>query len=50
MEEIRQRRLGGQFVLGVGTGWRRDEIENLGYDFESRSPRMTDHLRALNTL
>ena len=40
----------GRFVLGVGTGWRRDEMENLGYEFESRGPRMTDHLRALNEL
>ncbi|ELY97067.1 LLM class flavin-dependent oxidoreductase [Natrialba asiatica] len=40
----------GRFILGVGTGWRRDEMENLGYDFESRGPRMTDHLCALNEL
>ena len=40
----------GRFTLGVGTGWRADEMRNLGYDFESRGPRMTDHLRAMNAL
>lgn len=40
----------GRFVLGVGTGWRREEMENLGYDFETRGPRMTDHLRALRAI
>lgn len=40
----------GRFVLGVGAGWRRNEMENLGYDFESRGRRTTEHLKALQTL
>lgn len=40
----------GRFTLGIGVGWRRDEMENLGYDFDSRGRRMTEHLRAMRTL
>lgn len=40
----------GRFTLGVGVGWRKTEMENLGYSFSDRGPRMTDHLRAMNTL
>lgn len=40
----------GRFTLGVGAGWRADEMENLGYDFDTRGPRMTDHLRAMQAL
>lgn len=41
---------GGRFTLGVGTGWREDEMENLGYSFEDRGPRMTEHMEAMNAL
>lgn len=37
----------GRFRLGVGVGWRSTEMENLGYDFERRGPRMTEHLEAM---
>lgn len=37
----------GRFRLGVGVGWRAPEMENLGYDFERRGPRMTEHLEAM---
>jgi len=40
----------GRFNLGVGVGWRESEMENLGYDFEERGARMTDHLKAMNAL
>ncbi|MFB6311186.1 MAG: LLM class flavin-dependent oxidoreductase [Salinirussus sp.] len=40
----------GRVTLGVGVGWRRPEMENLGYEFESRGPRMTEHLRTLRQL
>lgn len=40
----------GRFRLGVGAGWREDEMENLGYEFDTRGPRMTDHLRAMQAL
>lgn len=40
----------GRFTFGVGVGWRRDEMENLGYDFDSRGPRMTEHLEAMHEL
>lgn len=40
----------GRFTLGVGVGWRQDEMENLGYDFDSRGRRMTEHLQAMRTL
>jgi probable F420-dependent oxidoreductase len=41
---------GGRFTLGVGVGWRRREMENLGYDFEARGPRMTEHMEAMKAL
>lgn len=41
---------GGRFTLGVGVGWREEEMENLGYSFDERGPRMTDHLRAMHAL
>lgn len=40
----------GRFTLGVGVGWRRPEMENLGYEFETRGPRMTEHLEVLRRL
>lgn len=40
----------GRFTLGVGVGWREQEMENLGYDFDSRGRRMTEHLEAMNAL
>lgn len=40
----------GRFTLGVGVGWRRSEMENLGYDYETRGRRMTEHLAVLREL
>lgn len=40
----------GRFTLGVGAGWRKNEMENLGYDFENRGRRLTEHLRVLRKL
>jgi len=39
----------GRFRLGVGVGWHAQEMENLGYDFERRGPRMTEHLEVMRT-
>lgn len=40
----------GRFRLGVGAGWRAAEMATLGYDFETRGPRMTEHLEAMREL
>lgn len=40
----------GRFHLGVGVGWHEREMENLGYDFETRGPRTTEHMKAMNAL
>ncbi|MCU1624714.1 MAG: Hydride transferase 1 [Frankiales bacterium] len=37
----------GRFVLGVGIGWSREEIEALGYPFGSRAGRMAEMLQVL---
>jgi probable F420-dependent oxidoreductase len=41
---------GGRLVLGVGTGWARDEFAALGLPFERRGAMTEDHLTALRTL
>jgi probable F420-dependent oxidoreductase len=38
---------GGRFVLGVGAGWYRGEMEALGHDFGSRGKRFDEMLRVL---
>jgi alkanesulfonate monooxygenase SsuD/methylene tetrahydromethanopterin reductase-like flavin-dependent oxidoreductase (luciferase family) len=42
-----QRLSGGRFVLGVGSGWARQEFEALGVPFERRGRLTDDHLRAV---
>jgi probable F420-dependent oxidoreductase len=37
----------GRCVLGVGAGWLRDEFEFVGYDFDSRYPRLEEQVRLL---
>ncbi|HEY4456398.1 MAG TPA: TIGR03619 family F420-dependent LLM class oxidoreductase [Pseudonocardiaceae bacterium] len=41
---------GGRLVLGVGTGWARQEFAALGLPFEQRGAMSEDHLTALRTL
>jgi probable F420-dependent oxidoreductase len=38
---------GGRFVLGVGAGWNRLEMEALGYSFQTRGSRMDEMLGVL---
>lgn len=41
---------GGRLVLGVGSGWNRQEMEALGYDFDARGERMNEMLTVLRGL
>lgn len=41
---------GGRVVLGVGSGWSKDEYDAAGVPFERRAARMQEHLRALRAL
>ena len=41
---------GDRLVLGVGTGWAREEFAALGLPFAQRGARSEDHLAALRTL
>lgn len=38
---------GGRFMLGVGTGWLREEYEALGTPFERRGARFDDYITAM---
>ncbi len=40
----------GPFVLGVGTGWSREEFEAVGSDFATRGARTDETLRLLRHL
>jgi len=41
---------GGRFMLGVGAGWNREEIENHGVEFETRWSRAIEHLEAMKAI
>jgi probable F420-dependent oxidoreductase len=41
---------GGRFLLGVGAGWNREEIENHGVEFETRWRRVVEHLEAMRAI
>lgn len=41
---------GNRFVLGVGTGWMKDEFDIYGVDFHSRGKRLDEMLDALDRL
>jgi probable F420-dependent oxidoreductase len=41
---------GGRFMLGVGAGWNREEIENHGVEFDSRWSRAVEHLAAMKAI
>jgi probable F420-dependent oxidoreductase len=41
---------GGRFLLGVGAGWNREEIENHGVEFETRWRRAVEHLEAMRAI
>lgn len=41
---------GGRFMLGVGAGWIREEIENHGVEFETRWRRAVEHLEAMRAI
>lgn len=40
----------GRFMLGVGTGWIREEIEHHGVDFDTRWRRAVEHLAAMKEI
>jgi probable F420-dependent oxidoreductase len=40
----------GRFVLGVGSGWMREEFRALGIDPAERGPRTDEHIEILRTL
>ena len=39
---------GGRFTLGVGIGWRGDEYEFMGVEFECRGRRADEAIRPLH--
>ncbi|HEV7863653.1 MAG TPA: LLM class F420-dependent oxidoreductase [Acidimicrobiia bacterium] len=41
---------GGRFLLGVGAGWNREEIENHGVEFDTRWRRVVEHLEAMRAI
>jgi probable F420-dependent oxidoreductase len=41
---------GGRFLLGVGAGWNREEIENHGVEFDTRWRRAIEHLEAMQAI
>jgi probable F420-dependent oxidoreductase len=41
---------GGRFLLGVGAGWNKEEIENPGVEFETRWRRAIEHLEAMRAI
>lgn len=41
---------GGRLLLGIGTGWLREEFEAMGVPFEGRGDRTDEYIEALRTL
>jgi len=41
---------GGRLVLGVGTGWQREEYTASGVPFGARTGRLVEHVKAMKTL
>ena len=41
---------GGRFLLGVGAGWNKEEVENHGVDFATRWQRAVEHLEAMKAI
>ncbi|MEU6356544.1 TIGR03619 family F420-dependent LLM class oxidoreductase [Streptomyces sp. NPDC047072] len=41
---------GGRLILGVGTGWKQDDLEAVNVPFGERGARTDDHLAALKAL
>lgn len=41
---------GGRFLLGVGAGWNREEVENHGVEFETRWRRAIEHVEAMRAI
>lgn len=41
---------GGRFMLGVGAGWIKEEIENHGVEFETRWRRAVEHVEAMRAI
>lgn len=40
----------GRFLLGVGAGWNREEIEHHGVEFDTRWRRALEHLQAMKAI
>ena len=38
---------GGRFLFGVGAGWLAEEMENHGFEFSERWPRLREHILAM---
>ena len=41
---------GGRFLLGVGAGWNKEEVENHGVEFATRWQRAVEHLEAMKAI
>jgi probable F420-dependent oxidoreductase len=41
---------GGRLILGVGSGWNKEELANHGVDFDSRWQRAREHLSAMKAI
>lgn len=40
----------GRLILGLGTGWMREEFDGVGIEFERRGERLTEYIAALRTI
>jgi len=40
----------GRMILGIGSGWLREEFDSLGLDFDSRGSRTNEAIEAIRTL